>query len=109
VDDEVLGGGVGGIRGVDRECVGAVDDDVAEVDGGGSDNDDDVVDAIGVDGAPTPVPCPGEDVLQAASVSAASMTAIRGRRCTGSLPSRRAGPKLPQVDHESAEAARVPP
>lgn len=54
---------------------GAVaDDDVAGVDDEGAVVVTDA-DAAGVDGSPAPVPCPGEDVLHAASAATATSAA----------------------------------
>ncbi len=94
-DDDVDDGG--GFTVVDRETLnfGAVADvDVA----GGLDEGPGVVtddDTTGVDGAPAPVPCPGEDVLHEASATApTSAAAMVCLRCTGSPPESVSGPEI---------------
>jgi hypothetical protein len=82
--DEVCRAAVDGaelVGELDRELDEELEVVDAEVSGG--------ADVAGVDGAPAPIPCPGEDVLHAANSSTAAAIAKPDRRCTATLPSRR--------------------
>ncbi len=59
-------------RGADDDVAGVLDDDDVVVTG----DEPNDTEPAGVDGSPAPVPCPGEDVLQAASTSASMIAKL---------------------------------